>query len=71
VGSRASKTGSLSAAQAQQKDEVVEIRCQCALALGKIGDPQAIEPLRRLQNDSHPAVRDAALDALDLLERPS
>jgi ATP-dependent DNA helicase RecQ len=47
------------------KDENGNVRCLAASALGKIGDPQAVEPLiALLQADPKPQVRQYAINAL-------
>jgi len=46
------------------------VRCQAALAAGRIGDPQAVDPLVAALADSGPAVQAVAAFALGLLKSP-
>src|SRR6266436_3992737 len=46
------------------------VRCQAALAAGRIGDPQAVDPLVAALADSGAAVQAAAAFALGLLKSP-
>jgi HEAT repeat protein len=50
------------------KDPSFEVRTAAAVALGKAGDPAALEPLRKsFQTDEHNDVRDAAILGVGLL----
>ena len=48
-----------------------DVRLPAAYALAMIADPEAIEPLRRLLDDSDESVRDAAACALEAIEQKS
>jgi HEAT repeat protein len=48
-------------------DQATHVREAAAAALGRIGDPAAIEPLRAALNDTHANVRHAAAAALEAL----
>jgi HEAT repeat protein len=45
------------------------LRSEVAKALGKIGDPFAIQPLQKLSNDRDSYVREIAISALDEIEK--
>ena len=50
------------------QEDPPEIRQAAAYALGKLGDQQAVDPLRNALYDDHSGVRREALDSLILLE---
>jgi HEAT repeat protein len=45
------------------------VRRSCAQALGNIGDPSAIDALRKIENDSDMSVRTPALEAIEKLKK--
>jgi HEAT repeat protein len=49
------------------RDPLVHVRVAAAEALGRIGDPRAVEPLKALLNDPYANVRQAAERALEAL----
>jgi HEAT repeat protein len=51
----------------QDKDSGV--RAAAATALGKIGDPQAVEPLEKVRQDQDADVESAAAKAIEELTR--
>ena len=50
-------------------DEDVIVRALTAHALGEIGDPRAVDPLRQLLDDSDESVRDIAAHALEAIDQ--